>query len=142
MSVLKLATAVSMAAFLHACGSTADSLPVVTAGGKVTYQGLPLDGATLVFAPADGKHVGSALTDGEGRFTIQTNSQEGALPGSYKVIVTKILFTEPVLAPGEHVPTPGTSKSLLPEKYGKLESTDLSVTVPEDGSDSLELVIP
>jgi hypothetical protein len=123
---------------LASCGGGAgENLPVVPASGKVTYMGAALDGATLVFAPADGKHVGTALSGSDGAFSITMNNQSGALPGTYKVLVTKMLFSEPKLAPGEHVPTPGESKSLIPEKYGKLESTDLSVTIPEAGTDAI-----
>lgn len=124
---------------LAACGGEGDDLPVVTARGKATHLGLPLGGATLVFAPADGKYVGNAITNDQGEFEIQTNNQRGALPGDYKVVVTKFLWTEPKLEPGEHSETAGESKLITPAKYSRLETTDLQITVPPEGSSNLEV---
>lgn len=138
-NILKVCGTVVLCLGLGACGG-GDRLPVVTARGKVTLGGEPLSGATLVFAPQDGnKQVGTALSGANGEFEIQTNNQRGALPGRYKVIVTKFLYTEPRLQPGEHVETPGESRLLTPKKYSQLETTDLEVTVPPDGSEALEI---
>jgi hypothetical protein len=139
-NILKVCGTIVVCLGLWACGGGADRLPVVTARGKVTLGGEPLAGATLVFAPQDGsKHVGSALSGANGEFEIQMNNQRGALPGRYKVIVTKFIYTEPRLQPGEHVETPGESRLLTPKKYSQLETTDLEVTVPPNGSDTLEI---
>lgn len=136
-NILKVGGAIVVCLNLWACGG-GERLPVVTARGKITLGGDPLAGATLVFAPQDGsKHVGTALSGAGGEFEIQMNNQRGALPGRYKVIVTKFIYTEPRLEPGEHVETPGESRLLTPKKYSLLETTDLEVTVPPQGSDTL-----
>jgi hypothetical protein len=115
---------------------------VVPASGTVTYNNLPLDGATLVFAPlGDSKHVGTALSGSGGEFAITTGSQDGALPGTYKVIVTKTLSTPPKLDSSGHEETPGQTKLMTPEKYSQLDTTDLQVTIPADGIQTLEVVL-
>ena len=134
--------AVLSAFLLVGCGG-GTNVPVVKARGKVTQGGLPLDSATLIFAPTDGgKLVGTALSSSDGTFEITMNNQAGALPGNYKVMVTKYIHSAPRLEPGEHAETPGSSKLLTPERYSKLESTDLMVTVPPEGSDQLEVKLP
>lgn len=126
---------------LAGCGGGTEQLPVVPASGTVKLGALPLDGATLVFAPQDGKHVGTALSGAGGAFAVSMNNQTGALPGTYKVIVTKTVVTPPKLDPSGHEETPETSKLLTPKKYSALETTDLQVTIPAEGASNLELVL-
>src|SRR5262249_17030259 len=56
--------------------------------GVVTLDGHPLSGATVTFAPAEGGRPASGRTDTDGSFRLTTfRSDDGALPGEYKVIV-------------------------------------------------------
>jgi hypothetical protein len=73
-------------------------LPLVPVTGQVTMKGEPLRGAIVVFAPQSTAdevvRVGSAVTDADGRFFLQTNytprsSGRGALAGAFKVTVSK-----------------------------------------------------
>jgi hypothetical protein len=73
-------------------------LPLVPVSGQVTMNGRPLDGAIVVFAPPpaanDVVRVGSAMTDADGRFALQTNysprvTGKGAMPGAFKVTISK-----------------------------------------------------
>lgn len=123
------------------CGG-APQLPVVPAAGLIKFQGEPLVGATLVFSPAQGDVVATATSDVNGAFELVTGEQIGALPGEYKVLVTKYEYTEGKLLPGEHEMTQGTAKLVTPAKYVQLETTDLTLNVPAGGSQSLEIVIP
>jgi len=141
-TIVVLVVSVGCAFTLSGCGGP-ERIPVVPASGTVTYSNLPLDGATLVFAPeGDGKYVGSAISVGGGEFEIQMNNQKGALPGRYKVIVTKYVHTDPVLDSGGHEESPGESQLLTPYRYSRLETTDLSVEVPDGGSTDLKIVVP
>jgi len=56
--------------------------------GVVTLDGKPLPGATVTFAPVEGGRPASGRTDADGSFRLTTfRSDDGALPGEYKVIV-------------------------------------------------------
>ncbi|HVX12531.1 MAG TPA: carboxypeptidase-like regulatory domain-containing protein [Pirellulales bacterium] len=71
-------------------------MATVPVKGKVTYKGQPLADASISFistAP-DGKIAGG-LTDAQGMYTLMTlesptKQANGALPGDYKVTVTKM----------------------------------------------------
>ena len=132
---------VSLVLIAGGCGG-APQLPVVPAVGVVKFKGEPLVGATLVFSPTVGEAVATATSDANGSFELVTGEQIGALPGEYKVLVSKYEFTEGTLMPGEHEMTKGTSKLVTPAKYGTLETTDLTLTVPAEGSKTLEILVP
>jgi len=57
--------------------------------GVVRLDGQPLDGATVVFTSEDGKKTFSGFTDAGGAFSLGGGEKPGALPGTYKVTVTK-----------------------------------------------------
>jgi len=78
------------AAVLAGCGG--GELDVVPATGTVTLDGQPVEGATVTFVPqdADGR-TATGTTDQSGKFVLQTaGAGEGALPGKYKVTVSKV----------------------------------------------------
>jgi len=74
-------------------------LPTVPAAGTVTYKGEPVEGAEITFmplSPESGKPA-LAVTDAQGRFTLQTSAggtakADGALVGEYSVTVVKRLL--------------------------------------------------
>ncbi len=119
---------------------TKDRPAVADAEGVVLYNNEPVEGATVVFAPAGGKHAASGLTDSSGRFSVSAfPNSEGAVPGSYKVTVTKL--ETPVAAGGgdghgESVTAP--PKNLLPSKYAETSQTPLTAEVPESGKTDFE----
>src|SRR5690606_11332502 len=104
-----------------------------TVTGQVTFDGSPVDGATVTFQPADASKKGAfGRTDTEGNFTLSTSTAtEGVEPGEYHVTVTKFEIV-PSTGPqegdpgytGNPRPTP-PPKSLLPEKYGNAKSSGL-----------------
>jgi hypothetical protein len=61
--------------------------------GVVTLDGQPFVGATVMFTPATagrGTKPASGRTDANGAFLLTTyRSDDGALPGTYKVVVTR-----------------------------------------------------
>src|SRR5688572_12902626 len=67
---------------------------LVQVEGQVLLNGKPLERAMIMFIPADSSVAQSAqtMTDAEGRFQLNTINKKGALPGSYKVVVSKTDF--------------------------------------------------
>ncbi|MGQ9762512.1 MAG: carboxypeptidase-like regulatory domain-containing protein [Thermogutta sp.] len=64
--------------------------------GTVTFNGAPVEGATVTFIPKEGvtgepkPQAASGITDSSGRYTIGTFATgDGAIPGEYLVKVTK-----------------------------------------------------
>jgi hypothetical protein len=130
----------------------------VKVAGTITLDGRPLSGATIVFSPEQeaGGRQASALSDSEGTFELTTyNMGDGALPGTYKVLVKK---DEPHIAtalPKEQSPEEVTKmmadyakrksgptvetkkKPIVPAAYSSPTSTPLKYTVPVE--DKLEI---
>ncbi len=136
----------------------------VPVAGTVTLDGVPVEGAMVSFIRegSDGKEGRMAYgnTDATGQFRLTTlQPNDGALPGSYRVIVTK---SEPVPPPVPVPAFPNTpegraqrenfldrafgnrprTRNLLPERYARLETTPFQVTVPTHSRVSLELSGP
>lgn len=120
-----------------------------TVSGTVTYNGSPVEGASVVFAPTDSSgKTAAGTTDAQGNFTLTTvEAGDGAVPGAYGVTVTKL---EGGAAPGEtlteeeayarHFPGSGTAaaqpaevKDLLPPKYKTAATSELTATVEAGG---------
>jgi hypothetical protein len=141
------------------CGGPHQPVPVE---GVVTLDGEPVAGAMVNFVleGGDGKEGRMAYgsTDENGTFRLTTvQPNDGALPGTYRVLVVK---TEPV-PPGVPMPPfPNTpagraerenfldrvygnrprKRDVLPEQYARLATTPLQVTVPTQGKVSLVLL--
>jgi hypothetical protein len=77
---------------LAGCGSPDSKYTKVE--GTITYNGQPIEGATVTFAAADSTGESAAgITDADGKYTV-TSSQAlrggaGVLPGEYVVLVSK-----------------------------------------------------
>ena len=120
--------------------------------GVVTLEGKPVDGASVMLYPVEGKgQLATGQTDANGVFTVLTpNAGNGALPGDYKVVVqlNPRIEAEP--------PTPGDVGAVmammkkaqeearkkhrhLPDVYAKDSTTPLRCTVPHAGKLVLDL---
>ena len=126
------------------CSSSGASGGGSTVKGKVLFNGNPVAGARVIFT--DGKEEGipsgpTALSDESGEYAIV-----GAKPGSYKVVVYKL-----VAKPGATLPTDdsgapdlvqleasGAGYHALPQKYSRVTSTTLTAQVNE-GSNDIDL---
>ena len=82
------------------CGASNPNTTAVT--GTVTYDGEPLEGATVTLTPeagSNGARGASGLTDASGNFTLSTvfpdgETKPGAVGGNYTVRVSKLEASE------------------------------------------------
>ena len=128
-------------AFFAVSGCGDKGIKLVKISGTVKYNdGTPVRGgseqghAIITFSPAnfDAEPVAgqvqkgaSAKIDAEGRYAIATlRPADGATPGDYKVII-RVWEKD-----GD------ASSTLIPEKYGDRETTDLKITVDKPRTDA------
>lgn len=72
---------------LTGCGGS----PYVPVTGVVTLDGKAVEGAAVMFIPVADHHLpATGKTDANGKFTLKTNSADGAMPGDYLVTVTAV----------------------------------------------------
>jgi hypothetical protein len=116
----------------------------VAVEGTVTLDGQPVEGAMVSFLPENGTgRAATGMTDPDGTFQLTTFQEgDGALPGTYRVIVTRTdAIPEPPepLRPGnaqkvrEHyrqVMAHRDKRSSLPAVYGDETKTPFAITVP------------
>jgi hypothetical protein len=117
---------------------------LVSVRGTVTFNGEPLEGATIGFTPKEfkpGDRLGTGKTDLQGRFELRTIGELGVLPGEYIVVVIKN-----EVVPGRQDsptgrPAPSEIRSLIPTRYGDPRTSDLNVIVDQSGHRNLQLTI-
>jgi hypothetical protein len=124
-------------------GCNSGEIAVYPATGEVIYDGKPVENALISFVSqsSDGRGA-SAQTERDGTFIITTQgaTKNGAVSGKYKVLVSKWIAVDdsgkeiPPAPPKEYTPDAPPEeqpimKNILPPKYEKKESTDLTVTV-------------
>ncbi len=122
------------------CGDASGVGRTVPVAGKVTLNDAPFAAKTtiLIFKPDSAKGNASPFeptgtVDADGKYKLTTKGKDGAPPGWYKVAVTAREETAPEhpKGPKQHRPV---SKSLLPAKYGRPETSGLSIEDVEDPS--------
>ncbi|QDT29403.1 hypothetical protein Enr10x_47560 [Gimesia panareensis] len=140
----------SVSALLTGCGGGAEGerpnrTPV---SGTVTYNGEPVEGASISFVPVDqtkGQNA-NGLTDNAGLFQMGTfEGTDGVVAGEYTVMITQFEPAEVSQALPEddpnYDPNPKPQpppENLLPEKYASADNSGLTVTV-EDGKEIADL---
>jgi len=129
-----------------------DGLPPATpVKGIVTYDGKPLEQATVVFlAPVPGKSRSLAavgMTDAAGRFVLRTyRDRDGAIPGHHQVTIHKSITVSPAgqpLAPnefGDILDTP-VVRHLIPQKYSTPDTSGLNAEVAPRGDNNFSFVL-
>lgn len=135
------------------CAAGDDGLPpTVNASGTVTLDGSPVEGASVVFVDVAGVNSANASTDASGRFSLNAfETKSGAIPGSYKVMVSKTIEvsaddTTSASAPAEEAehaadsPDAGASwENALPKRYASIGSSGLEVEIPQAGVSDIQL---
>jgi hypothetical protein len=159
-SITLALTAAALLAAGAGCGSNTGTVKVQ---GTVTLDGEPLEGASVTFQP-DGKEgrPASGVTDKNGTFQLGTfSTNDGALPGGYKVIITKSSTpTVPGMPAADDseamkkfmegggyrkameavAKQPASArKSFVPGKYADPTKTPFKQTVPPSGKVTFEL---
>lgn len=105
--------------------------------GVVTHNGQPVEDATVMFiASGTGGRGAVGKTDASGKFSLTTfEAGNGALPGSYRVAVSKTVLegapAEEGPGDGTNEPFSGTAKDLLPAKYKDANKSGLTADVAE-----------
>jgi hypothetical protein len=95
--------------------------------GTVTYRGAPVPGGTLLLQPGSGRAV-VTMIDRNGRYEV------GAPAGNYQVAVVSTAEIPEGVDPWKskvRLPAP-----LVPERFGRTETSGVSFSVPERDSDS------
>lgn len=136
---------------LLGCGGGEDSAKkarpkTVNASGTITYNGKPLDFASILLEPqSNGGVAAMCRSDADGKFSLDAFPPDsGAVPGTYRVSVKK---TEPAKQqtydPANHdapmAPQSTGPKSLIPPEFGEFSTSGLTIEVPAEGSDSLKV---
>lgn len=100
----------------------------VPVSGTVTYNGKPLEKATVSFAPQDPAiRPADGKTDASGNFKISTfNPADGVMPGQYKITVW---MGEDESSGAEKQTKAVKSKSPIPEKYAKPQTSGFEETI-------------
>jgi hypothetical protein len=140
------------------CGSKSKPVKVE---GVVKIDGSPASGITVKFVNQDkGGRDANGFTDDDGTFRLTTfNTYDGAIPGSYKVVLTKSLPVgeSPAISdpdPGRRAqsmtkamqdfaktqgPKQSTPKSIVPDIYTKADTTPLKYEIPVNGKIEIEI---
>lgn len=132
-------------AIVFSCGC-GDDLGRVPAGGVITFQGRPVENATVTFlAQSEGGVTGEARTGADGKFSVSSAGEKGIPPGTYGVAIVKIEgegFEVEGGTPEEQQkammemmmkgPSPAKQKNAIPEKYGKHSSSGLKAEVSDN----------
>lgn len=142
--------AVAMVA-LAGCDQTQGLSGLVPAEGTVTFQGAPVEGATVTFAPqGNAMRAAAGMTDAQGKFVLKTiGEQDGVMPGDYMVTVTKFSSESQSLSQeemekyiAEHGAPPTVEQTnALPEKYERTGTSGLTATVAEGQSNQFEFAL-
>lgn len=132
-----------LAAALLAVGCGKSGTGPVPVTGRVLVNGRPAAGAAVVFHPVNAGGEATrplAQVDQNGEFRLTTASAgDGAAPGEYKVTLT--WYVSPPRtgkrAEGDDPP----AKNLIPDRYGKPDSTPVTATVKSDGTEPIRIEI-
>lgn len=129
---------VPVLAWLAGCGGASSAPGTVPVEGKITYQGEPVSKGTITFEPvevAEGfpSRPASGNIQSDGTYAMSTfEHRDGVVPGTYKVRIVSMestpTFEDPDLPEVWNIP----------EKYGKTETSGLTVNVPVDASGTIE----
>ncbi|WDI43298.1 carboxypeptidase-like regulatory domain-containing protein [Bremerella sp. P1] len=131
-----------LAAASLGCGSGEPTLipgrsPTIPVQGKITLEGTPIEGATVMFFSEKLKITSYGKTDATGQYELTTYEPgDGAPIGRYQVSVKKT--EQKIIKESDHPALPPKSQTseLLPPQYSDYESSELKAVVSEGGTNS------
>lgn len=109
---------------------------------KVAHNGEPIEGATVTLRAVDANQGAFCRTDSRGVCQITTfQNEDGAVAGEHRVAVRKV---DVVTEPNPTVYDPEGVKvvdelHLVPDRYERFGTSELTVTVTEDGENEFEI---
>ena len=119
---------------LSGCGGKSGPT-LVQLSGTILFEGRPIPPGTLTFVPKEGQGPTATGTIADaGHFTVSTHHPgDGITPGAYRIRVES----------WETPPTMGgpPPKSAVPEKYTNMNTTDLTLDVPNEREQIVEIVL-
>jgi hypothetical protein len=117
---LALVAALAVSLYATGCGSGPRTYPVT---GRVTMNGQPITSGSVQFVAVEGANYEPVSDIGaDGTYRLVTLEKEGAPLGKYKVLVRSV-------APSDPKDPYSIPKSTIPEKYAKVDETDLVMEV-------------
>jgi hypothetical protein len=112
------------------CGKRGPTIAPVS--GQVLLDGKPVEGAAVGFIPKAGGPMADGTTDAEGRFQLLTMNRPGATVGKHAVTVTKVKHSG-INPDGSIAPGGVATTWLVPQKYSKPTTSNLTAVVEQDG---------
>jgi len=151
ISVMLVACLVTVVALTSCSRRIRGNHPATAAASaRVSYQGNPVEGATVTLHPTAAKGVGAAgITDASGTAQLITfEPGDGAIPGTYSVSVTQFVgqgtpqvtnmqeYAEMMkkMKPGQQSPQ---ARNLLPAKYADPANSGLTANIQESQRNEL-----
>ena len=128
---------------------------LVPAAGVVMYNGQPVADAEIEMRPATETQVNCVAvgrTDEQGKFSLMTDRPgDGALPGTYKTVVKKVVETIDGMTKQEFQEKNGNdaqydknkvkTEYLVPQKYSDPLNTPLEVEIPAKGDTNITITL-
>lgn len=145
--------AAAVALVSSGCGLVGDdNLPAtVDAEGVITLDGQTIERAQIVLLPIDGSHPARGISDARGRFALKAfEAKDGAVPGSYRVRVSRTIEVTGDAPDAKQLGDDAEHMSEeekagvqwvndLPTIYADPVKSGLTLDIPPEGTDSLEL---
>jgi hypothetical protein len=125
------------------CGTSNSEYVAVT--GTVTYQGEPVEGATVAFRGEGSAPPALGVTSASGQFSLRTGANPGAIPGEHIVTVTKYVVEAEPLAEEVSMEDAGrkkpatTIRTAIPSKYASPSGTDIRYVVKPGGGNQFTI---
>ena len=130
------------------CSSKSRKPELTPVAGTVMLDGKPLPDADITFflqgQSVPGYTASMGKTDAEGKYQLKFAGDPGAVPGNFKVTVSRIVNESgAALNPDEgmdltQLEMQGLAKQSLPEKYWNLDKTELTATVEKGKADGYD----
>ena len=118
--------AIALATLTFGCGKP----EVGIVQGRVTLDGQPVTGGSIVFEDASRGISVNANLAADGTFTAQTYDKPGLPPGHYAVAIRpSAVGTGDAPLVGDADPTANAPQSLIPERYRGVKTSELSADV-------------